>query len=76
MEAFWIVLLSVTAGTVLTSILACLPGLHVYNVMGALVMGILALESAGTHIPADIFLPAMTGMIVGWSMLNTIPAVP
>ena len=75
MEAFWIVLLSVTAGTVLTSILACLPGLHVYNVMGALVMGILALQGTGTQIPAVVFLPAMTGMIVGWSMLNTIPAV-
>lgn len=75
MSGFWIVLLSVTAGTVLSSVLACLPGLHVYNVMGALVMGILSLESMGTPVPVDIYLPAMAGMIVGWSMLNTIPAV-
>ncbi|HRX05780.1 MAG TPA: hypothetical protein P5306_01675, partial [Kiritimatiellia bacterium] len=66
MSAFWIVLLSVCAGTVLSSVLACLPGLHVYNVMGAMVLGILALEG-GTHaIPPDVYLPAMTGMIVGW----------
>ena len=75
MSAFWIVLLSVTAGTVVSSVLACLPGLHIYNVMGALVLGILALEGTAYPIPPDVYLPAFTGMIVGWSMLNTIPAV-
>ena len=75
MNGFWIVLLSVSAGTVLSSVLACLPGLHVYNVMGAMVLGILAQAAAGSPIPSDVFVPAMTGMIVGWSMLNTIPAV-
>ena len=75
MSAFWIVLLSVTAGTVISSVLACLPGLHIYNVMGALVLGILALEGSVHAIPADVYLPAFTGMVVGWSMLNTIPAV-
>ncbi|MGD9780757.1 MAG: tripartite tricarboxylate transporter permease [Kiritimatiellia bacterium] len=75
MPAFWIVLLSVTAGTVVTSVLACLPGLHVYNVMGALVLGILALEGTAHAIPPEVYVPAFTGMVVGWAMLNTIPAV-
>ena len=75
MAPFWTVLLSVLAGTVISSVLACLPGLHIYNVMGAMVLGILAQAAAGTPIPSDVFLPAMTGMVVGWSMLNTIPAV-
>ena len=75
MAPFWTVLLSVFAGTVISSVLACLPGLHIYNVMGAMVLGILAQAAAGTPIPSDVFLPAMTGMVVGWSMLNTIPAV-
>ena len=75
MSAFWIVLLSATAGTLISSVLACLPGLHIYNVMGALVLGILALEGTANAIPVEVFLPAMTGMVVGWSMLNTIPAV-
>ena len=75
MSSFWIVLLSVVAGTVVSSVLACLPGLHIYNVMGAMVLGILAQAAAGSPIPSDVFVPAMTGMVVGWSMLNTIPAV-
>ncbi|MDR0993571.1 MAG: tripartite tricarboxylate transporter permease [Verrucomicrobiota bacterium] len=75
MSSFWIVLLSVIGGTVLSSLLACLPGLHVYNVMGALVLLILGLEGTAYSIPADVFVPAMTGMVVGWAMLNTIPSV-
>lgn len=75
MSAFWIVLTSTVAGTVVASVLACLPGLHIYNVMGALVLGILALEGTAHAIPVDVYLPAFTAMVVGWSMLNTIPAV-
>ena len=75
MSAFWIVLTSTLAGTVVASVLACLPGLHIYNVMGALVLGILALEGTAHAIPVDVYLPAFTAMVVGWSMLNTIPAV-
>ena len=75
MSPFWIVLLSATAGTVVSSVLACLPGLHIYNVMGAMVLGILALEGSAHAISPDVYLPAFTAMIVGWSMLNTIPAV-
>ena len=75
MSAFWIVLLSTLGGTLIASVLACLPGLHIYNVMGAMVLGILALEGTSHAIPADVFLPAFAAMIVGWSMLNTIPAV-
>ena len=47
MSAFWIVLLSVTAGTAISRVLACLPGLHIYNVMWAMVLGILAQAAAG-----------------------------
>ncbi len=75
MDGFWLVLISVVAGTVVSSVISCLPGLHIYNVMGAMVMGILALEGTAWAIPSDLYLPAMTGMVVGWSMLNTIPAV-
>ena len=75
MDGFWLVLISVVAGTVVSSVISCLPGLHIYNVMGAMVMGILALEGTSWAIPSDLYLPAMTGMVVGWSMLNTIPAV-
>ena len=75
MTAFLIVLASVVGGTVVSSLLACLPGLHVYNVMGALVLGILALQGTAWAIPPEVFVPAMTGMVVGWAILNTIPSV-
>lgn len=69
------VLGSSLAGAVLSSLLACLPGLHVYNVMGAMVMAHFALGAQGVTLPPEAFLPFMTGMVVGWSMLNTIPSV-
>ena len=42
MEAFWMVLISCVIGTVISSVILCLPGLHIYNVMGAMVLGLLA----------------------------------
>lgn len=69
------VLLSTIIGTVLSSFLSILPGLHAYNVMGLLVMLILWVQSLGWAMPPEVFLPFMMGMVVGWSMLNTIPAV-
>ncbi|MFH0880439.1 MAG: tripartite tricarboxylate transporter permease [Lentisphaerota bacterium] len=71
----WLVFISVVGGTLLSSVLACLPGLHVYNVMGAMVMAHFALVAHGVEMPMEVFMPFMTGMIVGWSMLNTIPSV-
>ena len=72
---FLTVLLSVLAGTALACVLGLLPGLHIYNVMGVLVLGVLSLAKAGIDVPAEVYLPAMTGMVVGWSVVNTIPAV-
>ncbi len=75
MSIFWIVLLSAVAGTLISVALACLPGLHIYNVMGAMVLGILALEGSKWAISPEVYVPAMAAMVVGWSMVNTIPAV-
>ena len=75
MASFWIVLLSVTAGTLIYSVFSCLPGLHVYNVMGLMVLAILGLEAKGVQVPPEVFIPMMTGMVVNWSMVNTIPSV-
>ena len=69
------VLLSCVVGTGIACILGILPGLHIYNVMGVLVLGVLTLAKGGTVVPPEIYLPAMTGMVVGWSVVNTIPAV-
>ena len=72
---FFTVLLSVLAGTAIACVLGLLPGLHIYNVMGVLVLGVLGLAKAGVAVPPEVYLPAMTGMVVGWSVVNTIPAV-
>jgi putative membrane protein len=70
-----IVIASVLVGTAGSCVLSCLPGLHVYNVMGLLVMFIYWLTDMGINLPPEAYLPFMAGMIVGWSILNSIPSV-
>ncbi|NCC52324.1 MAG: hypothetical protein EOM20_14055 [Spartobacteria bacterium] len=62
-------------GTVLSCVLACLPGLHVYNLMGLIVMFIYWLAARGIELSPESYLPFMVGMVVGWSILNTIPSI-
>lgn len=70
-----LVLASTVVGTVLSCLLSILPGLHAYNVVGLLILLVLWVQSLGSAVPPEVFLPFMIGMIVGWGMLNTIPAV-
>ena len=72
---YFTVLFAVLAGTAIACVLGLLPGLHIYNVMGVLVLGVLGLAKAGIDVPPEVYIPAMTGMVVGWSVVNTIPAV-
>lgn len=75
MSTFLIALASVLAGTFIACVLGCLPGLHIYNVMGVIVLAVLSLADSGIAVPPLYYLPAMAGMVVGWSMVNTIPSV-
>jgi putative membrane protein len=75
MHAALLVLVSTIVGTVISAFLACLPALHAYNVLGGLVLLYGWLVSSGVAVPAEVYLPFATGMIVGWAMINTIPAV-
>ena len=70
-----VVILSSLVGAVLSSVLACVPGLHVYNILGLAVIGVHTLAAHGTSVPGDILVPFAAGMIVGYSMLNTVPSV-
>jgi putative membrane protein len=60
------------AGVLAGAILALVPGLHVYNVVGVAIIfatrGFLSFSGEGMAM-------AMIGLIVGWSTLNVIPAV-
>lgn len=62
-------------GTLLSSVISILPALHAYNVLGLLIMGAYALAERGVQVAPELYLPFMAGMVVGWSMLNTIPSV-
>ena len=50
------------AGTLLSSFLACIPALHIYNVAGFLV--VLALRFEGV-VPGEIQAMFMLGLVVG-----------
>ena len=69
------VILSVMAGTLASCLIAILPGLHVYNVMGLAAVFIHGAQGAGMVIGSELYIPFMVGLVCGWSMLNTIPSV-
>jgi len=62
-------------GAALSSVLACVPSLHVYNVMGLLVVAVHSLAARGVGVPGEILVPFATGLVVGYSILSTIPSV-
>lgn len=75
MTSALIALAATLTGTLVSALVSLLPGLHVYNLLGALLLGLYALQDAGRAIPPEVYLPLMTGLIVGWSLLNTIPSI-
>ena len=67
-----VLIASALAGTILSSLLSCLPALHIYNVAGLLV--VLAPWVQGV-IPDEVLAMFMLGLVVGFAMVNTIPSV-
>lgn len=66
---------AVLAGTVLSCILAILPGLHIYNVMGLAALYLHSLNGGGLAAIPEVTIPFMIGLVTGWSVINTIPSV-
>ncbi|RIK16279.1 MAG: hypothetical protein DCC52_17830, partial [Chloroflexi bacterium] len=60
------------AGTLLASLLALIPALHVYNIAGIF---ILLAVSAQQFIGGNELAMLLLGMIVGYAMLNTVSAI-
>ncbi len=76
MPHFYIIAPAVAiAATLLSSLLACIPGLHIYNILGLLALSAHYAAAHGHHIPVEISLPFAVGMMVGYSVLNTIPSI-
>jgi len=69
------VILSVVTGTLVSCLIAILPGLHVYNVMGLAMVLAYGAQEAGMAVGNEMVIAFMVGLVCGWSMLNTIPAV-
>jgi putative membrane protein len=67
-----ILLLCALGGTLMSSVISCIPALHIYNVAGLLV--VLALRMQGV-IPDEALAMWMLGMVVGYAILNTIPSI-
>ena len=70
-----LVVLSALAGALLAAPLACIPALHVYNVMGLMVAGLHFFAERGMTVPPEVATPFAAGMVVGYAMLNTLPSV-
>lgn len=66
---------AVLAGTILSCLLAILPGLHIYNVMGLAALFLYSLHGGGLAAMPEVYIPFMIGLVTGWSILNTIPSV-
>ena len=58
----------------LATILSCIPGLHIYNVLGALLWLYLSLQ-ATTGISQELLATIIVAMVSAWAIANTIPAV-
>jgi len=60
------------AGTVLASLLSCLPALHITNIAGLLI--ILSPRVQG-RIPDEMLAMFMLGLVVGYGLVNAIPSI-
>ena len=59
-------------GVIAGSIVALVPGLHVYNLAAILIM---LISRHYLNIPGECLVMLLVGLVTGWSMLNVIPAV-
>jgi len=60
-----------TLGVFFSAFVSLLPALHIYNVLGIFMMFILSYENTMTGMQ---LVSMSTGMVVGYSILNTVPA--
>ncbi len=65
----------ILAGTVVSAVASCIPGFHVYNLMGFMVLGVLHLEAAGIVLAPEFILSGAVAMIVTFAVVNSLPAI-
>jgi putative membrane protein len=57
------------------SVLACVPGLHIYNVLGGLAVAVCLPRFQGLALPPEALIPLWMGLVTGYAVANTIPSV-
>lgn len=57
------------------SLLACVPGLHIYNVMACLAVATYSPRFLAAAWPAECLIPLWMGLVTGYAVANTIPSV-
>lgn len=71
---FSVILFSVI-GVLVSCLPACLPGVHVYNILGLFVLFAYFMSGHGAVLAPEILIPFFAGTMVGYAMLNTIPSI-
>ena len=74
LAVFSVILFSVL-GVLVSCLPACLPGVHVYNVLGLFVLAAHFLSGQGVVLLPEVLIPFFAGLMVGYAMLNTIPSI-
>lgn len=74
MDEAVLVLSMAIVGAGLATILSCIPSLHIYNILGAIVLVAFSWGLDGVLMPT-VFVPFATGMVVGFSLVNTLPSI-
>ena len=59
-------------GAFCASLPSCIPGLHIYNLLGALV---LLLQATGMLVPSHLLIPFTTAMVTSFAVVNTVPSI-
>jgi putative membrane protein len=74
MEASVFGLLGASAlGALISALLGCLPALHIYNVAGIVVLAVTWSEGLG--VAPEVMSCFMMGLVTGYAMVNTVPAI-
>lgn len=69
-----LVVLYTVLGTLASSVVSLMPALHIYNVAGLIIIMTMG-AGTSTLIPMEYVPIFMMAMVVGWAILNTIPAL-
>jgi len=69
------VLLSTVVGTVFSAVIGMFPALHVYNIAMFFILFHSFVSKTALGSDPYVVLPLMMGLVVGWAVLNTVPAI-